>query len=127
MKPLFISLILTAACLHHSVCAEKPSAPANRVFETPIEAADAFIAAAKTGENAPLLEIFGTKHRDLIGTIDPELNRELRARFAKIAEDRRPFRFNDNGSVTIDVGYEELPFPIPQVKTDAGWPLSTDA
>ncbi len=127
MKTLFISLILTAACLHHSVCAEKPSAPANRVFETPIEAADAFIAAAKTGENAPLLEIFGTKHRDLIGTVDPERDRELRARFAKMAEDRRRFRFNDDGSVTIVVGYEAWPFPIPLVKTDAGWHFDTDA
>src|SRR5260221_13831218 len=108
MKTLFISLILTAACLHHSVCAEKPSAPANRVFETPIEAADAFIAAAKTGENAPLLEIFGTKNRDLIGTVDPERDRELPARFANTAEDRRAFRFTDDDAFTNVFAPEDL-------------------
>src|SRR5260221_3617901 len=110
MKTLFISLILTAACLHHSVCAEKPSAPANRVFETPIEAAAAFIAAAKTGENAPLLEIFGTKDRDLFCPVVPELDRELRARFTKRVADCPRLRVHDDGTRTIGVGYG--PWPI---------------
>lgn len=133
MKTLLISLILTAACLHQAVCAEQQPAPAQppatapRVFETPIDAADALIAATKNGENAPLLEIFGTKHSDLISAVDPERDRELRARFAKMAEERRRFRFNDDGSVTIVVGYEAWPFPIPLVKTDAGWHFDTDS
>jgi hypothetical protein len=127
MKTLSISLILTAACLHHAVCAEQTPAPAQRVFETPIEAADALIAATKTGENAPLLEIFGTKHSDLISAVDPERDRELRARFAKMAEEFRRFRVNDDGSVTIVAGYEAWPFPFPLVKTDAGWHFDTDS
>jgi hypothetical protein len=134
MKTLRISLILIAACLHQAVCAEQTPAPAQqtlapaqRVFETPIEAADALIADTKTGENAPLLEIFGTKHRDSISAVDPERDRELRARFAKMAEERRRFRFNDDGSVSIVVGYGAWPFPIPLVKTDAGWHFDTDA
>ncbi len=67
MKTLLISLILTVACLRCAARAQETPAPSQRVFETPVEAAKAFVAAAKTGENAPLLEIFGTKHRDLIG------------------------------------------------------------
>ena len=127
MKTLLISLILTAVCLHHAVCAEQTPAPAQRVFKTPVEAADALIAATKTGENAPLLEIFGTKHSDLISAVDPGRDRELRARFAKMAEEFRRFRVNDDGSVSIVAGYEAWPFPIPLVKTDAGWHFDTDA
>ena len=128
MKTLLISLILTVTCLNQAAHAEATPTPTQqRVFETPIDAADALIAATKTGENAPLLEIFGTKHSDLISAVDPERDRELRARFAKMAEEFRRFRINDDGSVSIVVGYEAWPFPIPLVKTDAGWHFDTDA
>ena len=127
MKMLLISLIVTVACLPWAARAQEKPAPAQRVFETPVTAADAFIAAAKTGENAPLIEIFGAKHKDAIGTVDVERDRELRARFAKMAVDHRSFRDNDDGSVTMVVGFEAWPFPIPLVKTDAGWRFDTDA
>lgn len=127
MKTLLTSLILAAASLHSALSAEEKPAAAPRVFETPTAAADAFIAAAKTGENAPLIEIFGTKHKDAIGTVDAERDRELRARFAKMAVDYRSFRDNDDGSVTMVVGFEAWPFPIPLVKADAGWRFDTDA
>ena len=127
MKTLLISLILAAASLHSALSAEEKSAPTERVFDTPLAASDAFIAAAKTGENAPLIEIFGAKHKDDIGTVDAQRDRELRARFAKMAGDRRSFRFNDDGSVTLVVGFEAWPFPIPIVKADTGWRFDTDA
>ena len=127
MKTLLISLILTVALLPCAARAEVTPAPTQRVFETPDEAAKAFIAALKTGENAPLLEIFGAEHRDLIGTVDAARDRELRGRLAKMAEDRQRLRVNDDGSVTMVVGYEAWPFPIPLVKTDAGWRFNTDA
>ena len=36
-------------------------------------------------------------------------------------------RVNDDGSVSMVVGYEAWPFPIPLVKTDTGWRFNTDA
>ena len=127
MKTLLLSLTLTVAFLTCAVRAEQTPEPSQRAFETPDEAAKAFIAALKTGENAPLLEIFGAKHRDLIGTVDVARDRELRGRLAKMAEDRQRLRVNDDGSVTMVVGYEAWPFPIPLVKTDAGWRFNTEA
>ncbi len=126
MKTL-VSLILTVAFLPCAARAEETPAPSQRVFETPVEAAKVLVAAAKSGENAPLLEIFGTEHRDLISTVDAARDRELRGRFAKAAEERQRLRVNDDGSVTMVVGYEAWPFPIPLVKTDAGWHFNTNA
>ena len=126
MKTL-VSLILTVAFLPCAARAEETPAPSQRVFETPVEAARVLVAAAKSGENAPLLEIFGTEHRDLISTVDAARDRELRGRFAKAAEERQRLRVNDDGSVTMVVGYEAWPFPIPLVKTDAGWHFNTNA
>jgi DUF2950 family protein len=127
MKTFLTSLIVAVACLQSAFSAEEKNAPAQRVFETPEAAADAFVAALKTGENAPLVEIFGTKHKDLIGTVDAARDRELRGRVARMADDRRHFTTNDDGSVTIVIGFQAWPFPIPLVKTDAGWQFDTDA
>src|SRR5436190_9278332 len=127
MKTFLISLIVAVACLQHAFSAEEKGALTQRAFERPEAAADAFVAALKTGENAPLIEIFGTKHKDLVGTVDAARDKELRGRVAKMAADRRHFTTNDDGSVTMVVGYEAWPFPIPLVKTDAGWQFNTDA
>lgn len=127
MKTHLTFLILALGGLHPAFGAGEKPAPAPRVFETPMAAADALIDAAKTGENAPLVAIFGAKHKDVIGTVDAERDRELRAKFAKAAMERRRFRFNDDGSVTMVVGFEAWPFPIPLVKADAGWRFDTDA
>ena len=127
MKTFLVSLILTVAFLSCLARAEQTPEPTQRAFETPAEAAKAFVAALKTSENAPLLEMFGAKHRDLIGTVDAARDHELRGRLAKMAEDRQRLRVNEDGSVTIVVGYEAWPFPIPLVKTDAGWRFNTEA
>ncbi|OAI40886.1 hypothetical protein AYO41_01805 [Verrucomicrobia bacterium SCGC AG-212-E04] len=127
MKTLLISLILSAPALLPAVRAAEQPASTQRAFETPVEAAKVFVDVLKTGENAPLIEIFGAKHRDLIGTVDPARDRELRTRLAKMAEDLQRLRVNDDGSVTMVVGYEAWPFPIPLVKTDAGWRFDTEA
>ena len=127
MKTLLISLSLTVALLSSTARAQQSPAATQRVFATPEDAAKAFVAALKTGETAPLVEIFGTEHRDLIGTVDAARDRELRGRLAKMAEDHQRLRVNDDGSVTLVVGYEAWPFPIPLVKTDTGWRFNTDA
>src|SRR5215469_794701 len=99
MKTVLVSLIQTLAFLSYAARAEVTPAPTQRAFETPDEAAKTLVAALKTGENAPLLEIFGAKHRDLIGTVDAARDRELRGRLAKMAEDRQRLRVNDDDSV----------------------------
>ena len=126
MKTPITLLILTTAFLYHATVAED-KAPAQRFFPTPYDAGEALIAAAKTGETAPLLEIFGDKHKDQIGTADPARDRELRAKFAAMAGERKRLRDNADGSVSVVVGFEAWPFPIPLVKTDAGWRFDTDA
>lgn len=122
----FLHISLLAIALDSPVLAEDTAAIPPKLFETPIEASDAFINAAKAGENKALLEIFGDKHKNLIGTADPERDKELRARVAAMAIERRRFRDNDGNSVTMVIGAEAWPFPIPIVKTDKGWHFDPD-
>lgn len=120
----FISSTLLA--LATTIMAEESTAIPPKIFNTPIEASDAFITAAKAGETKALLEIFGDKHKDLLHTADAERDKELRAKVAAMAIERRRFRDNDAGSVTMVIGAEAWPFPIPIVKTDKGWHFDTD-
>ncbi len=125
MKP-FQSIVLTVLCLSGSMFAQETASIPPKLFETPVEASDAFITAAKNGEQKAILEIFGDKHKELIGTADPERDKELRAKVAAMAIERRRFRENDENSVTMVIGAEAWPFPVPIVKTDKGWHFDSD-
>src|SRR6186713_3100379 len=126
MKTIISSLVFAGLCFHQAFGAEeKPATSPPRTFPNPIAAADAFVAAVKTGETPPLVELFGADHKDAIGTADPERDRELRARVAKMATERRRFRINDDESVTMVLGFAAWPFPIPLVKAESGWRFDT--
>ena len=127
MKKLVCCLTIFVVRSWFGICVAEDSAGIPLLFETPIAAADAFVDALKTGETAPLIEIFGSKHRDMIGTIDEARDRELRARVFSMALERRRFRFNDDGSVSVVVGFEAWAFPIPLAKVEEGWRFDTDA
>jgi hypothetical protein len=126
MKTSIIPTLLAALSLALPGLAQETATIPPKVFETPVEASDAFITAAKNGEQQAILEIFGDKHKELIGTADPERDKELRAKVAAMAIERRRFRDNGENSVTMVIGAEAWPFPVPIVKTDKGWQFDSD-
>jgi hypothetical protein len=123
MKIFILVLITLSLFVRASAEEAAPIPPKN--FETPVEASDTFIAAAKSGDTAALLAVFGDKHKELVGTAEPERDKELRTKVAAMAIERRRFRFNDENSVTMVIGAEAWSFPIPIVKTDKGWHFDT--
>ncbi len=115
----------SAICLSSTSWSQEPAPVPPKTFETPIDAADAFIDAAKKGETPALLEIFGDQYKEMIGTTEPERDRELRAKVAAMAVERRRFRFDAENSVTMVIGAEAWPFPIPIVKAGESWHFDT--
>ena len=87
----------------------------------------ALVAAARANDEKALVEIFGAKHHDLVGTVDKIRDRENRTRFAESADAYQVLRPEDEGKVTLVVGYEARPFPIPLVKQGSTWRFDTDA
>jgi len=126
MKTSIVPTLLASLSLFLPALAQETAPIPPKTFETPVDASDAFIAAAKNGAQKAILEIFGDKHKDLIGTADPERDKELRAKVAAMAIERRRFRDNDDNSVTMVIGAEAWPFPVPIVKTDKGWQFDSD-
>jgi hypothetical protein len=124
-----IGMILLAALLLASTVspalAQRPGM--QRVFDTPEDAVKALVAAAKANDEGALVEIFGTKHRELIGTVDKARDRKTRTRFAGAAEEYQLLRKEDDGRIMLVVGAEAWPFPIPLMKAGSGWRFDTEA
>jgi len=94
---------------------------AQRTFETPEAAAQALIEAAKADDENALIDVFGEKYRSLVATVDHVEDQEDRERFARAASEYLVLRRNGNDKVTVVVGFNAWPLPIPIVRRGAGW------
>jgi hypothetical protein len=97
-----------------------------RVFATPEDAVRALTDAAKASDLDGLLAIFGADGKELISSSDPATARQNREVFVvAIAEGWRLVDRGENKELVI--GNEAWPFPVPLVKTPAGWMFDTAA
>ncbi|MGZ9060218.1 MAG: DUF2950 domain-containing protein, partial [Burkholderiaceae bacterium] len=103
------------------------TAAAQQVFNTPDDAVNALVAAAKSNDEAALMQLAGPKGRDVLGTVDKARDRELRSQFAAAATEYRRLDSNNDGSMTLVVGSQWWPLPIPLVRSGTGWRFDIDA
>jgi hypothetical protein len=104
-----------------------PPAAQQRTFPTPKEAGDALVAAAERYDVPALLEILGPEGEDLVGTGDVVLDKNQAAEFAKQAKTKLvvvPDPKNKK-KITLSIGPEDWPLPIPLVKEAKGWRFDT--
>jgi hypothetical protein len=98
-----------------------------RVFATPEAAVQALTRAAQASDLEGLLAIFGADGRDLISSSDAATARWHREVFVvAIAEGWRLVDRGGGGKELV-IGHEAWPFPVPLVKTPAGWKFDTAA
>jgi hypothetical protein len=127
---------ITLACLLINVlCAApqagqksgKQKASAQKTFDTPQQAADAAIAAAESGDQKALLEIFGPDAQDLISSGDRVEDQRARARFIELAHEKKVVEADPVNAhqFNLTLGNEEWPFPVPIIKRDGKWRFDT--
>ncbi len=107
---------------------EPPSiaVPAQRLFATPDDAINALRAATESKDTAGLHDIFGPEVQDLL-TGDPVQDANNAQRFAvAMAEGCTPVKAGDN-EITLEVGTNNWPMPIPLVQTNGQWYFDTAA
>ena len=131
MKSVYTARIAFALCLLGSlvVIPQVVAAGQQRVFETVEAASAALIQAAEDGDAAAMMEIFGPDGIDLVKTGDPVLDRNQAAEFAAEARIKTQLVWNPDHPkiVTLEVGYDDWPLPIPIVKEDGKWRFDTKA
>jgi hypothetical protein len=98
-------------------------------FATAQEAADALIAASANYDEKALAAILGPNSYDIIHTGEPARDKELSTDFWSHAKARQSLVANrkNPGRMTLIVGNEDWPFPVPIVKVGNHWYFDTKA
>jgi len=101
---------------------------AQKTFASPAEAGAAFVAAAKSGDQAALLTIFGPDGQQVLFTGDAVKDRDaLRDFVAAYGQMNRWSEIKPGGEI-LYVGADNYPFPIPLARNPSGqWSFDTAA
>jgi len=126
---LFPIIALLIAVLIFTALPSFPSAAeiAQKSFSTPDEAINAFVEAIKKGDTNELLAILGPEGRDLIFSGDEVSDRQRGEAFIKAFEKKHELEGEQHGMITLDVGEDNWPFPIPIVHRGDAWFFDTNA
>ena len=134
---LWLCCIFACACLAAPVSQAAPQAapkpatavPPARQFDTPQQAADALIAATQDYDVPVLKEILGPDSTDILVSEDPVQDKNVGLQFGAKAKEKTTLVPDPKnpGFVTMTVGSDDWPLPIPIVKTGKKWSFDTKA
>jgi hypothetical protein len=120
----FIAAVMTASMLLAAGC----SRSARQLdFASAEEAGQALVAAARSDDASALLSVLGSDAKPLVDSGDAVQDKNARGRFVAEYETRHAFDASQPHFVTINVGADEWPFPIPLVERGGRWRFDTAA
>jgi hypothetical protein len=95
-------------------------------FATPDEALKTIVEDLKSDNQPDLVKVFGPSIEPILNSGDPVADQNARERFIAAAEENH--RFEGTGdTLTLVVGKDDWPFPIPLKKVDDRWRFDTAA
>jgi hypothetical protein len=120
--------LLVAAAVFAVVfaCGSVHAEVSQKIFSSPEKAVEALAGAVKADDIQSLLVIFGPGSRHIILSGDPVEDKKGREWFVKHYEEKNRLE-EASGKVTLHVGSDDWPFPIPIVKAGKGWRFDTGA
>jgi len=96
-------------------------AAGQKTFQTAQQAVDALIAANKDNDVAALNQILGPDASSLISSGDETKDKNDRANFVVLYDAHHRLVSSGTGKMTLVVGKNEWPLPIPLVKSNGAW------
>lgn len=115
--PSVLAMVLTLLPVLQTNAQEQAS------FSTPEEAVTALIAALKKNDNAALAALLGPGSEDVISSGDEVADANAHKQFVADYEAKHSLVKEEDGSMTLQVGEEDFPLPIPIVAADGKWYL----
>jgi Protein of unknown function (DUF2950) len=99
------------------------AAPGQKTFTTPEQAADTLIAAADKFDQPVLVGIFGPDGKDIVFSGEIGQDRKRAEDFVAKAREKKNVSVDPKtgNRALLVVGSEDWPFPVPIVKSGAGW------
>ncbi len=115
LLPLAASLVLGLAA-----CARKSD---HATFASPEDAVTALIEAGRKSDMARLRELFGPGSESILASGDPVADTNARDHFLKQYDAKHALVADGDDTMTLQVGAEDWPLPVPIVKKDGKWLL----
>jgi DUF2950 family protein len=119
-----VLLVLTLACLSAPIFAQEAG---QKTFASAGEASRALFEAMKAQDDQAPLSILGQAGKDILSSGDPEEDSNARVSFVVKYQEMHRFVSEGNGRVSLIVGAENWPFPIPLVSKNGSWYFDTPA
>ena len=120
-----INISLASCRKTQNVAAARES---QKTFASPQEAGAALLEAAKSGDQAALLEIFGPEGNEVLFSGDPVKDKKALNDFSIAYETMNRWGEIKAGGQILYVGIENFPFPVPlQQNSNGQWFFNTDA
>jgi hypothetical protein len=92
-----------------------------KAFAAPEEAVQELVAAARANDLKAMLTVLGPGAKDIVSTGDAAEDRATYERFSKSYDESNRIDLQGGATATLVVGKDAWPFPVPLVKSDAGW------
>jgi hypothetical protein len=96
-------------------------------FASPERAVDALVTAARKNDSTEMLKLFGAAGRDLVSSGDPVADADVHAHFVERYEAGHKLSRDSKNKITLIIGTEDWPFPIPLVQHGGVWAFDTAA
>ena len=127
-----LPLLLCAIIISLASCRKSEKVAAanepQKTFASPQEAGNAVLEAAKSGNQAALIEIFGPNSKEVLFTEDSGTDSNALKNFAAAYETMNRWGNISAGGQMLYVGTENFPFPIPLQQNSSGqWYFNTEA
>jgi DUF2950 family protein len=133
MKPATMSVhsqfalgALAAVCMALPAPTHAESKVRQATYETPQQAVDALVAAAKSGDPKQIVGILGPEGQEVSSSGDPVADAAGRERFLAAYDEAHELKQGDSRA-TLVIGKQDFPFPIPIVSSKDGWRFDTEA
>jgi hypothetical protein len=117
-----VLFVLSLACWSAPMFAQEPG---QRTFASAADAGQAFFAAMQAPDDQALLSILGPDGKDVVSSGDPIEDMDSRTEFVDKYQEMHRFAAEANGAVSLVVGAENWPFPIPLVNNNGSWYFDT--
>jgi hypothetical protein len=115
--------VIIAAHLAHPLLAQQSAAPA---FSSPANAVDNLFKAVQSNDTAAIQKVLGGP-TDLAACGDGDQDKLDRGLFVKKYQEMHRLHREADGSVTLYIGAENWPFPIPLVEQGGAWHFDPEA
>jgi hypothetical protein len=124
LPKLAVAALLLMGCLSVRSMAQQSG---QKPFSSAEEASNALFVATQNNDEKAMIEILGPDAKQIVSSGDDTEDTNNRARFVKKYEEMHRLFKEPDGTVTLYIGAENWPTPIPLVNKGAAWYFDTDA